>query len=249
MPAERPAAVLWDMDGTLIDSEPLWGIALQEVAHELGGAMSDDARTFLIGRDLPTSVDVLLAEVGRPPTPELVAHTAELLLVRTAPLFVEGAPWRPGAQAALATVRDAGLPTALVTNTVRRIAEMALDGIGRWFFDVVVCGDDVAAGKPAPDPYLRAAELLGVAVADCVAVEDSPDGALSADRAGAAVLVVPSEVPVPGGPRRVHRADLVGLTVQELAGVLRGVPAAQPPPDGVGSPDERRGGPSASRVA
>jgi beta-phosphoglucomutase-like phosphatase (HAD superfamily) len=211
MPAERPAAVLWDMDGTLIDSEPLWGIALQEVAHELGGAMSDDARTFLIGRDLPTSVDVLLAEVGRPPTP--------------------------------------GLPTALVTNTVRRIAEMALDGIGRGFFDVVVCGDDVAAGKPAPDPYLRAAELLGVAVADCVAVEDSPDGALSADRAGAAVLVVPSEVPVPGGPRRVHRADLVGLTVQELAGVLRGVPAAQPPPDGVGSPDERRGGPSASRVA
>ncbi len=248
MPAERPAAVLWDMDGTLIDSEPLWGIALQEVAHELGGAMSDDARTFLIGRDLPTSVDVLLAEVGRPPTPELVAHTAELLLVRTAPLFVAGAPWRPGAQAALGTVRDAGLPTALVTNTVRRIAEMALDGIGRGFFDVVVCGDDVAAGKPAPDPYLRAAELLGVAVTDCVAVEDSPDGALSADRAGAAVLVVPSEVPVPTGPRRVHRADLVGLTVPELAAVLRGVPTEEPP-DGVGSSDGQEGGSSASRVA
>jgi beta-phosphoglucomutase-like phosphatase (HAD superfamily) len=124
---------------------------------------------------------------------------------------------------------------------------MALDGIGRGFFDVVVCGDDVAAGKPAPDPYLRAAELLGVAVTDCVAVEDSPDGALSADRAGAAVLVVPSEVPVPRGPRRVHRADLVGLTVDELAAVLRGVPTE--PPDGVDPSDVPGDGSSASRVA
>ncbi len=184
MPAERPAAVLWDMDGTLIDSEPLWGIALQEVAHELGGTMGDEARAFLIGSDLPTSVDVLLAEVGRPATPELVAETTELLLVRTAPLFVEGAPGRPGAQEALATVRDAGLPTALVTNTVRRIAEMALDGIGRGFFDVVVCGDDVAAGKPAPDLFLHAAQTMGADPDCCVVIEDSPFGVMAARAAG-----------------------------------------------------------------
>ena len=70
---------------------------------------------------------------------------------------------------------------------------------------MTVCGDEVPAGKPAPDPYLRAAELLAVPVAGCVAIEDSPNGALARERAGAAVLVVPGEVPVPGGPRRPTR--------------------------------------------
>ena len=82
------------------------------------------------------------------------------------------------------------------------------------------------AGKPAPDPYLRAAELLVVPVQACVAVEDSPNGALAAERAGAAVLVVPCEVPVPDGPGRTFRTDLVGLTVDELGSVLGGVSGA-----------------------
>ena len=128
----------------------------------------------------------------------------------------------PGA--ALQTVRAAGLPTALVTNSLRRITELALEGIGREFFDVSVCGDEVPAGKPAPDPYLRAAELLGVPIEACVAVEDSPNGALAAERAGAAVLVVPCEVPVPTGPRRTFRDDLVGLTARGTGrGVAHGV--------------------------
>jgi HAD superfamily hydrolase (TIGR01509 family) len=215
------------MDGTLIDSERLWNVSLQDTARELGGTLSAAARDALVGVDMATSIDVLLAEVGRPATPELVARTGEHLLARTAALFVDGVDWRPGAQAALAAVRASGVPTALVTNSLRRIAELALDGIGRAFFDVTVCADEVPAGKPAPDPYLRAAELLGVPVADCVAVEDSPNGALSAERAGAAVLVVPGEVPVPGGPRRTHRDGLVGLTVAELAAVVRGSPTAR----------------------
>jgi HAD superfamily hydrolase (TIGR01509 family) len=213
------------MDGTLIDSERLWTISLEATAHELGGALSAAARAGLMGVDIDTSIGVLLAEVGRPPTPELVAHARERLLDRTAALFVDGVDWRPGARAALGVVRASGVPTALVTNSVRQITELALDGIGREFFDVTVCGDEVAAGKPAPDPYLRAAALLEVPVADCVAVEDSPNGALSAERAGAAVLVVPSELPVPDGPRRTHRAGLVGLTTAELSAAVSGVAA------------------------
>jgi beta-phosphoglucomutase-like phosphatase (HAD superfamily) len=81
---------------------------------------------------------------------------------------------------------------------------------------VTVCGDEVPHGKPDPDPYLRAAELLGVAPQECLAVEDSPTGATAAERAGAVVLVVPCEVPVPAGPRRVHRASLVGLTADDV---------------------------------
>jgi HAD superfamily hydrolase (TIGR01509 family) len=209
------------MDGTLIDSERLWDVSLQETAQDLGGTLSAAARTALMGVEIDTSVRVLLADVGRPATPELVARTRQTLVDRTAALFVAGVDWRPGARAALETVRASGVRTALVTNSLRQIAELALDGIGREFFDVTVCGDEVPAGKPAPDPYLRAAELLDVPIAECVAVEDSPNGALSAERAGAAVLVVPSEVPVPGGPRRVHRAGLVGLSTAELAAAVR----------------------------
>jgi HAD superfamily hydrolase (TIGR01509 family) len=209
------------MDGTLIDSERLWDVSLQATARELGGELSATARDCLVGVDIDTSIVVLLRDAGVPATPERIAWTFDRLVARTEELFAAGeVDWRPGARATLRTVREAGLPTALVTNSLRRITELALDGIGREFFDVSVCGDEVAAGKPAPDPYLRAAQLLGVPIGECVAVEDSPNGALAAERAGAAVLVVPCEVPVPDGPGRTFRDDLVGLPVEELAAVL-----------------------------
>jgi HAD superfamily hydrolase (TIGR01509 family) len=227
MRAERaadplPAAVLWDMDGTLIDSERLWEISLQQVADELGGAIGPQARLDLVGADIDTSILVLLAEVGLPVSSSLVARTHERLVARTATLLAAGVDWLPGALEALHAVRASGVPTALVTNTGRQLAELALDRIGREFFDVTVCGDEVPAGKPAPDPYLRAAELLGVRVSGCVAIEDSPNGALSAERAGAAVIVVPGQVPVPDGPRRTRRDGLVGLTTAELAAAVSG---------------------------
>lgn len=243
MPAERVpgplAAVLWDMDGTLIDSERLWDVSLRATARELGGELSAGAIASLVGVDIDTSIVVLLGDLGVPATPERVAWTYDRLVALTEELFVAGeVEWRPGAQAALRTVRDAGLPTALVTNSLRRITELALDGIGREYFDVSVCGDEVPVGKPAPDPYLRAAELLGVPIGGCVAVEDSPNGALAAERAGAAVLVVPCEVTVPAGAGRVFRDDLVGLTVDELGAVL-GAAAGAAAGSGPGTDDER----------
>ena len=210
------------MDGTLVDSERLWGIAMNDLARELGGAISVAALDGLVGADLDTTVTVLHAEVGLPDTPDRAARTRDLLVDRVAALLAAGVDPLPGAREALRAVRDAGVPAALVTSTGRRLTEVTLDSIGREFFDVVVCGDEVAATKPDPEPYLRAAELLGVAATDCVAVEDSPSGALAAERAGAGVLVVAGEVPVPDGPRRTRRADLVGLTVAELAAVVRG---------------------------
>ena len=243
-----PAAVLWDMDGTLVDSEPQWDVSMEATARDLGGTFSARARAAVLGADIATSVRVLLDDVGHPVTPELVASTTETLLAHTAALFRRGVVWRPGAREALAAVRAAGVPTALVTNSARRLTELVLDGIGREFFDVTVCGDEVAAPKPAPDPYLRAAALLGVPVTACVAVEDSPNGALSAQRAGAAVLVVADALPdtafdgasdaasdsgsapAPHARRRVRRDGLVGLAVGELAALAAagpGDPAAR----------------------
>lgn len=216
------AAVLWDMDGTLVDSERLWDVSLADLAAHLGGTLSAATREDLVGSSLRRSVSIVRAEVGLDPADDAGVHEDGLwLLERTKVLFAHDLPWRPGAREALAAVRDAGLPTALVTSTYRELTDVALDTIGRGFFDVTVCGDEVSATKPDPAPYLRAAELLGVDVTASVAVEDSPTGTRSAVAAGATVLVVPSEVAVPAGERRVLRESLVGLTVDDLRGALR----------------------------
>lgn len=211
-----PRAVLWDMDGTLIDSEKVWTVSLQDTARWLGGTMSGAAREAVVGSNMAATMVVLFDDLGLAVDPERVAATQRYLTARTGELFADGMVWRPGAREALVMVRDAGWPTALVTNTERGLTERALDTIGREFFTVSVCGDEVPHGKPAPDPYLRAAALLGVAAGECLAVEDSPTGASAAERSGAAVLVVPCDVPVPAGPGRVLRTSLVGWTADAV---------------------------------
>ena len=211
-----PDAVLWDMDGTLVDSEKLWTISLHDTARWLGGALSPAAREAVVGGDMPRTLATLFDDLGLPHDAERMAAAERFLNDRTAELFAGGLSWRPGAQEALRLLDHLGWPTALVTNTERALTEAALDSIGREHFAVSVCADEVPFGKPDPDLYLRAAELLGVAPARCLAIEDSPSGALAAERAGAAVLVVPCDVPVPGGPGRVLRPSLVGLTRADL---------------------------------
>jgi HAD superfamily hydrolase (TIGR01509 family) len=219
--SDLPAAVLWDMDGTLIDSEKLWTVALNELAARLGGTLSPATRGTLIGSNMDRTMRVLFGELGLLPEPAALAEAAAWIDRRTAELFATELVWRPGAREALTAVRAAGFPCALVTSTERELTEVALDTIGRDFFQVTVCGDEVdGRNKPLPEPYLRAAALLGVDPRDCVAVEDSPTGATAAAAAGCTVLVVPSEVSVPPGERRVLRDSLVGVTPEFFAELL-----------------------------
>jgi HAD superfamily hydrolase (TIGR01509 family) len=213
---DSPAAVLWDMDGTLVDSEKVWTVSLAATARWLGGELSQAARDDMVGSNMARTLVLMFDDLGLPRDAERIAEAREFLTKRTEELFAEGLEWRPGALEALRTVRAAGWPTALVTNTGRALTELALDGIGREHFTVTVCGDEVPRGKPDPDPYLRAAELLGVAAGECLAVEDSPTGALAAGRAGAVVLVVPCDVPVPDEPGRIYRSSLAGLTPADI---------------------------------
>jgi HAD superfamily hydrolase (TIGR01509 family) len=224
--AHHPAAVLWDMDGTLVDSEKVWTVSLRDTAQRLGGELSAAAREAMIGSNMARTMDLLFADLGLAPDPARQAETAEYLSARTGELFAQGLVWRPGAREALITVRAAGWPMALVTNTERVLTEAALDEIGREFFDATVCGDEVPHGKPDPDPYLRGAELLGVAATDGLAVEDSPTGTLAAERAGAAVLVVPCDTTVEAGPARVLRESLVGLTAADVRAAFAEVAVA-----------------------
>jgi HAD superfamily hydrolase (TIGR01509 family) len=211
-PAPHPVrAVLFDMDGTLVDSEKLWDVALHELAARYGATLSDKARRDMVGSDMPTSMRILLDDVGQPDRDP--AEGAAWLNDRVAELFLTGLEWRPGALALLRATRRARIPTALVTSTARQLVEVALDWFGRDSFDVVVCGDEVSAPKPDPAPYLTAARLLGVPIGDCVAIEDSPTGVASAHAAGAAVLAVPSEVPIDAADG-VHLMD--SLTTADL---------------------------------
>jgi HAD superfamily hydrolase (TIGR01509 family) len=215
------AAVLWDMDGTLVDSEKLWDIALYEAAEWLGGVLTEQQRLTLVGSNMDATARYLLEVTGRQPTAEAIATTGDWIRDRTATLFDDALPWRPGAREALAAVRAAGLASALVTSTERSLTELALGTIGREFFDVTVCGDEVGGlNKPHPEPYLRAARLLGVDPARCVAVEDSKPGTESAVAAGCVVLVVPNDVPVEDGERRVFRSSLVGLDIPALTDIF-----------------------------
>lgn len=189
------AAVLFDMDGTLIESEQLWAISLQQLAKEYGGELSEAARIAMVGTDMPTSMRIFHDDLGRT---DLVHHVSAARLVElTEALFAAGLPWRTGASELLTAVREAGIPAALVTSTERRLVKIALETLGP--FDAVVCGDEVDYAKPDPWPYRRAAELLGVDIARCVAIEDSPSGIRSAVAAGAAVIGVPAEVPLDAG--------------------------------------------------
>lgn len=230
MPAETPprspdtpAAVLWDLDGTLLDSEKLWDVPLYELTEKLGGQLSDETREAMVGSNMPVTMRLIYAEVGiTDPSPEQLADGAAWIDRRMVEVFRQGLPWRPGAQEALATMSAAGLPMALVTSTARGLTEIALDTIGRSHFRVTICGDEVdGLNKPHPEPYLRAARGLGVDPARCVAIEDSPTGVTSAVAAGCTVLVIPCELPVPDGERRVFRETLEGLTVADVTAAMR----------------------------
>ena len=224
-----PAAVLFDMDGTLTDSEKLWGIALDDYAAHRGGALSSEVRPELVGSNMGRSMRLVLEDLGLPADTAEVDAAARWVEARAGELFREDLPWRPGAREALTAVRASGIPTALVTSTIRPLTEIALDTLGRGSFEITVCGDEVGGkNKPDPEPYLRACRGLGVDPAACVAVEDSPAGANSAGAAGCAVIAVPCEVPVDPGERRVVRESLVGFDPAELSTLLaEGVPASE----------------------
>jgi HAD superfamily hydrolase (TIGR01509 family) len=207
------AGVLFDMDGTLVDSERLWSVAMDRVAGDLGGAMSPAARARTVGQSVPFAVGIMLEDIG---AAESVESTVELLLAITGEIFAAELLWQPGAEELIDAIRAAGLKTALVTNSPRSLVDVALDMLGNHRFDVIICGDEVVRGKPDPYPYLRATELLGLTADAVLAVEDSPSGTQAAVDAQIPVLVVPSVVAVPEGPGRIFASSLLGATVEEL---------------------------------
>ena len=205
-----PAALLFDMDGLLVDTEGTWYVVESELMAELGGPWDEEHQLALFGGPLERSARYMLGLVDRPDLTE--AWVAQALvdgMVR----HLGGGPvaWRPGAHDLLAAAGEAGVPCALVSSSLRRVVDAVLDAVGRHHFAATVSGDDVQRTKPHPDPYLLAADLLGVPASSCVALEDSRIGATSARAAGCRTVVVPSLVPVED-----EMADLVVGSLAEL---------------------------------
>jgi HAD superfamily hydrolase (TIGR01509 family) len=209
-------AVLFDMDGTLVDSEKLWDVAMHQLYARYGAVMTPEVRELTVGGSAEDVIRIVYTDLGLHPDPRDMAATADWLHEVTGDLFDAGLPWCDGAAELLDELAGAGVPMALVTNTRRGLTERALDRIGRHYFLTSVCGDEVARGKPAPDPYRQAAALLGLEPRDCLAIEDSVTGAASAEEAGCPVLVVPNDVEVPAGPRRRHVPSLAGIDAARL---------------------------------
>lgn len=212
-------AVLFDMDGTLVDSEKLWDIAMHTLYAKFGAEMTPEVRASTVGGSAEGVIRIVYADLGLDPDPVDMAATADWLHDVTGDLFDAGLPWCEGARELLDALSAAGVPMALVTNTRRALTERALETIGRGYFVASVCGDEVPRGKPHPDPYLRGAELLGLAPGQCLAIEDSVTGAASAEGAGCPVLVVPNDVEVPPSPRRHHVGSLTEVDPSGLLAI------------------------------
>jgi HAD superfamily hydrolase (TIGR01509 family) len=205
--------VLWDLDGTLVDSEQYWMAEEFALVAAYGGQWSQQHAHAIVGQDLLVSAAYLRAHGGVDLPEEQIVQT---LLDGVARRVREHIPWRPGAHELLAALGDAGIPCALVTMSYRRLAEAVAAALPPGTFATLVTGDEVGNGKPHPEPYLEAAARLGVAPADCVAIEDSPTGVASAEAAGVPVIAVQHLVPIPRGPRRRVVSTLAGLTVHDL---------------------------------
>ncbi len=188
------------MDGTLVDTEPYWMVAENELIAEWGGVWTHEDGLQLVGQGLWSSALVFQSRgVGLEPQ-QIIDTLTDRVLTQIA----EHVPWRPGARELLAEVRAAGIRTALVTMSIRRMADTIIEALERELggpaFEAVVAGDEVERPKPYPDAYLRAAELLAVPIEDCIAVEDSEPGVAAAVASGATTFAVPFHIPLPASP-------------------------------------------------
>jgi HAD superfamily hydrolase (TIGR01509 family) len=210
-------AVLWDLDGTLVDTEPSWIAAEYRLVESFGGSWSDAHAHALVGNPLLVSAAYLREHGGvELPLDEIV----DRLLAEVVADVHRAVVWRPGVRRLLAELRAADVPCAMVTMSYQELAQSVAARLPAGTFATLVTGEQVSNGKPDPEAYLTAAARLGVEPARCLAIEDSPAGVASAEAAGCVVLAVQNQVPLATAPGRTVLEDLAGVTVDDLAALV-----------------------------
>jgi HAD superfamily hydrolase (TIGR01509 family) len=208
--AGRASAVLFDMDGLLVDSEPLWTVAEEELAASLGGEWTRDVKAAIIGTRLESAVPIILESYGAPSGPDDVAAAMQFLLDRMVAMFEQQLPLYDGAAALVDALHARGVRLGLVSSSYRVLLDAAVRDLGDRF-DVTVAGDEVVLGKPDPEPYLTACRALGVDPATVVVVEDAPSGVTAGEAAGCRVVAVPSIAAIQATPTRPVVTRLVDI--------------------------------------
>jgi HAD superfamily hydrolase (TIGR01509 family) len=205
------------MDGTLVDTEPYWIEEEFELVAEYGGSWTEEHARNLVGNDLIVSANYIRDRGGVTLSPEQII---DRLLARVVARVEVHLPWRPGARSLLASLVAAGVPCALVTMSYQVLAQAVVAALPTGSFRTVVAGDDVAHGKPHPEPYLMAAERLGVQPEACVAIEDSLTGVTSAEAAKVPTLAVEHLIEIPPAAGRTVVRTLEGWTPARLGTLL-----------------------------
>lgn len=212
-----PKAVLWDMDGTIVDTEPYWIKAEHNLVEGYGGSWTQELAHQCVGNELIVSAQIIRANS---PVTMPAAEIVDVLLESVVAAMKEHVPWRPGAQELLLALRAVGVPNALVTMSYLSFAQVLVDALPDGTFAAVITGESVSAGKPSPEPYRAACRALDVDPAACVAIEDSPPGVTSAVAAGVPTIGVPHIVALPDLVGSVQINSLAGVAPTDLLGMF-----------------------------
>jgi len=206
-------AVLWDMDGTLINSEPYWLIAETALMARYGHAWTDEDQAHCLGGPLP-KVGLHMAQLAK--HAEAPEYFADELVRLVAEEFSKGLEFMPGARELVDELRAQEIQMALVSASPRILVDAAISLLPAGTFGCSVSSQDVSISKPDPMSYLQAARILGVDITRCIVIEDSRTGIASGLASGAVVLGIPSLFTYPAIPNLRLRKDLIGLLPEEL---------------------------------
>lgn len=191
--AIRPAAIFWDMDGTLTNSEPLWAEATLYLSSLLGHEMTHEERLATVGATFEATLGVCADLAGVEVAPDEVERYRMAMFDYVKGLFHGNLEIFPGVPELLRELHADGIPMMVTTNTERYVAGSAIAELGEHFFVDTICGDEVPTGKPAPDMYTEAARRLNLDPRDCLVFEDSAAGMRAAVDAGCTVIGLPED--------------------------------------------------------
>lgn len=212
-------AILWDHDGTLVDTEPYWIESQLEMAAEFGYTWTHDDSLACVG----TSMDLSAMRIQERGNPLTVEHIIDRQVQRVLALLKErGIPFLPGVKEIFAEIQAAGIRGAVVSNAVGSVVRYDVAGLPAGSIEYVLAWEEMERAKPDPWPYAHAAEVLGVAPEHCLVVEDSPTGTLSAEAAGIVCLAIPSVVDIPDEPWRPRATSLAQVDLAMMRRMVNG---------------------------
>jgi HAD superfamily hydrolase (TIGR01509 family) len=214
--ATNPQAVLWDLDGTIIDSEPYWLLSEQRMVEEFGGSWTEADGLALVGSGLTFAA----TEMQRHGVTLPVDIIVQRMVDEVDAMIAEQVPWREGALELIDSIHAAGIPQVIVTMSYRSTAHFIANQVG--LFAAVISGEDVTHPKPHPEPYLMGAAAVGADPRLCVALEDSIPGNESAVSAGAVTIAVPLHIAIPDSPKYTTWHTIVGRDVSDIREVFAG---------------------------